>query len=241
MASVEADVNSLVGSEDIPDDKSPLIRYLVTLGIKGTSTDNNKSNGAKTVISGSPQSVAVIEATATAACKWWSAGLGVAVAGLWASVAGWWTGQPHATQRVALWMAAIITAAAVIGIAYLLGSDVRGRAAASVATINARAKVGDKLLDASQAVLALNPSSLPSAPGSSQPAASQVGLVALAPPIDVNYIPQPSVNEAGWKAIALYSDGDNLTKYLVAKGSVHSWANASDVELALPPVPPVTD
>lgn len=261
VASVAEDVTNLIGAGDKPSDNSPLIKFLVALGIKGTAADNENSDGATSVIKGSPQSVAVIEATATAACKWWSAGLGVAVAGVWAGIAGWWAGQADhpATQRVGLWMAAIVTAAAVIGIAYLLGSDVRGRAAASVATIQARAQVGDKLLDASQALLALSPASSPCPPPHSSasatsppapttthpalPPAPQAELVALTP-IDIGYIPRPSEDESGWKAIALFSNGDDVTKYLVVKGAVHSWANASDIRLPAtaapaPPAPPI--
>lgn len=91
--------------------------------------------------------------------KCWATGLGAAAAAAWGSLARWWdsqTGQP-ATQRVALWAVAIVTAAAVLGIAYLLGSDVRGRAAASVATISARAELAQVLCRAASDVFKPDP------------------------------------------------------------------------------------
>lgn len=228
MADLVKVVSTLIGNDDTPTtrDSSPLLRFLNALGIKGTSIETDAAGGPAAAIGGPPQSVALIEATATAASKWWSAGLGASVAGLWGVVSLWWDGQHAATQRVGLWMAAIVTAAAVIGIAYLLGSDVRGRAAAAVATIEARAQVGDTLLGAAQASL------VPSLPCSSP--ASHAALVALAPPINVNYIPKASADEPGWKAIALFSNGDDVTKYLVVKGAEQEWADASAITLATP-------
>ncbi|MBV9793420.1 MAG: hypothetical protein JO016_05710 [Actinobacteria bacterium] len=226
-------------------DEKPLVRLLTAIGIKGTDEDTNASDGPAAAFKGSTQSVAVIEATATAACKWWSAGLGVTVAGLWGGIFAWWNGQSPATQRVALWMAAIVTAAAVFGVAYLLGSDVKGRASASVATIRARAQVGDTALAAAQAMLPPPPAATPaaatpessSASSAAAPLASspapQAQLVALAPPIEVNLIPRPSAEEPGWKAIALLSNGDDVNKYFVVKGDEHDWADASEVSLAV--------
>jgi hypothetical protein len=170
----------------------------------------------------------VIEAGATAASKWWSTGLGVSVAALWASIAGWWDGQNTATQRVALWGAAIVTGAAVFGIAYLLGSDVRGRGTAAAATIRARAELADVFIRAAQAVY------VPSQPSSS------IELIALPAPLQVSYTTRPSADEPGWYAIALRSNGADETKYLVAKGAAHAWADASEITflppaVALPP------
>jgi len=191
-----------------------------TTWILDKATDQAGSPAA--VFGGPPQSIALIEAGATAVSKWWATGLGVAVAGVWATVSGWWSGQEPASQRVALWVAAIVTAAAVLGIAYLLGSDVRGRSTASVANIRARAQVADSMVRASQAAF------IPS------PSAPSAELVALPAPLEVSYSLKSSAEEPGWKAVALFSNGTDITKYLIAKGAEHEWVDAADVMLVPP-------
>jgi hypothetical protein len=192
------------------------------LNLKGDPDAASQAGSPAAVFGGPPQSVALIEAGATAVSKWWATGLGATVAGAWAAVSGWWSGQEPASQRVALWVAAIVTAAAVLGIAYLLGSDVRGRSTASVATIRARAQVADSMVRASQAAF------IPS------PAPPSAELVALPAPLPVSYSLKSSADEPGWNAVALLSNGDNITKYLIVKGAEHEWVDATSVMLVSP-------
>jgi hypothetical protein len=51
---------------------------------------------------------------------------------------------------VLLWVAAIASAAALLALAYILGSDVRGRSAAMVATIEARKAVATAMIAATE-------------------------------------------------------------------------------------------
>ena len=128
-------------------------------------------------------------------------------------------GQDPTIKQVALWVAGIITAAAILGIAYLLGSDIRGRSRASVATIQARVQVANAFVQASQA--AFKPS----------PAAPSAEIVALPAPLEVINGQSGSGDEIGWHAVALSSNADNITKYLLAKGDKHEWVDAAKVRL----------
>jgi hypothetical protein len=132
----------------------------------------------------------LIEAGATAANKWWSAGLGAVVIAAWSSVIGWWGGQEAPVKQMALLATAIATAAAILPIGYLLGSDVRARGAAAVATIQARAQLAAAMVRASQAAFTQAPS------------ASIGELVALPAPLEVDWLSQPSTDQRGWHAVA---------------------------------------
>jgi hypothetical protein len=205
-----------VEGDDVLAPATALLRGLNLLGKPEETADAGKPGAAFT---GPPQSVALIEAGATAVSKWWATGLGASAIAAWSTVASWWGGQAAATQRVALWTAAIITAAAILGIAYLLGSDVRGRAAAAVATIEARCKLGDTLARTSEA--AFNPT----------PPSPSEQFVALPSPLQVSYSTKPSAEESGWRAIALVSNAKDLTKYLVVKDADHEWVDAAQIKL----------
>ena len=130
---VEIPANAVLATGD--DVLQPANDLLCGLDLKGSDQDTKDAGKPSAVFGGPPQSVALIEAGATAVSKWWATGLGAAVAATWSTVFGWWGKQGDPIKEVALWVAAIITAAAVLGIAYLLGSDVRGRSAASVVSI----------------------------------------------------------------------------------------------------------
>lgn len=203
---------------DGTDIVSPLKELLQGVNLLGDDQETQAAGRASAAITGPPQSVAVIEAGATAASKWWATGLGATVIAAWTAASTWWRGQNPENQRVALWAAAIITAAAVLGIAYLLGSDVRGRGAGAVATIQARAKLADTLVRASQAVFVPTP-----------PVPSEQ-LIALPAPLAVAYTAKPSAEESGWYAVALMSNGTE-TKYLIAKDSDHEWVDKAQVRL----------
>lgn len=202
----------------------PTQQLLHGLGLLGTAKDNDEADGFATVLQGPPQSVALIEAGATAASKWWATGLGATVLAAWSTVARWWSGEPEANQRVALWAAAIVTAAAVLGIAYLLASDVRGRSTAAAATIRARTQVAIAVIQASGSAYA--PASAPAAA-----AVSSEQLVALAQPLPVNYVTQPADNETGWRAVALLSNGNDVTRYLVMNGGQQAWVDKGEIAL----------
>jgi hypothetical protein len=195
----------------------PLQCLLRGVNLLGSQEEMNSAGKASAAISGPPQSVALIEAGATAANKWWSAGLGATVLTMWGYLANWWGGQEAATQRVALWSVAVATAAAILGIAHLLGSDVRGRAAAAVATVEARAKVAEALIRASEQLYR------PTAP---EP---QAQFVALPAPMEVHHIRKGGGDELDWLAVALMSNGTSINKYLLVKQGNHEWADAADV------------
>lgn len=207
------------------DDILPPLRQLLQgLNLLGSPEDTESAGKAGAALSGPPQSVAVIEAGATALSKWWAAGLGVSVSGLWAAITTWWNSQDTPNQRVVIWAASIATAAAILAIGYIIGSDVRGRAAASVATVESRAKVANLMIQVCQSLFVPTPST------------PEGKLVSLPAPLRVRYTSKPSNEELDWYAVALFSNGADSTKYLVAKGSAHEWVNVEQVELVGPPL-----
>jgi len=138
---------SKIPGKAVGSDDSDLVAPAAEL-LRGLSLlpEENATAGPMAAITGTPDSVAVIEAGATALSKGWAAGLGASVLGVWAGVKAWWPDQQPDLQVAVMWGASIATAALVAGLAYIVGSDVRGRAAASVATINARADVAEALI-----------------------------------------------------------------------------------------------
>jgi hypothetical protein len=122
----------------------------------------------------------------------------------WAAVRGWWDGTIPATQHVALWVAAIVTAAAVVRIAYLLGSGVRGRAAVATETVRARAAVAEAFVRAAA-----------SSPASAPAGTQELRVVALPA------LPAKNVLKSGTEQHPLPR----------AKGSRHEWVAATAVEL----------
>ena len=177
------------------------------------------ADGFVSAFKGPPESVSLIEAGATAANKWWAAGLGGGVLAAWAAVRGWWDGTIPATQHVALWVAAVVTAAAVLGIAYLLGSDVRGRAAVATETVRARAAVAEAFVRAAA-----------STPAGAPAAADELRIVPL-PALRAKNIRKSGTDENGWRLLALATDTKNDTRYLVARGARHEWVEAAAIEL----------
>lgn len=208
---------------DLDDVLRPTTELLRGLNLLGTEDELKEADGPITAFGGPPQSVALIEAGATALSKWWAAGLGVSVTAVWAAVVKWFDDLQAASEQVVLGGAAFVTAATVLAIGYILGSDVRGRSAAAVATIEARAKLGDTLTRTAQLVYK---------PG---PAPSVAHLVALPGPLRVIHTTKESADEEGWYAVALLSDHGATTKFLVSKGSAHEWVDASSIKLANPP------
>jgi len=215
MSHVKIPAKAVADDNDVLD---PLTKLLRGINLQGDEDETEKAGKVAATFGGPPQSVALIEAGATAANKWWSAGLGAAVVATWSSVVGWWGGADTAVKQMALLAAAIATAAAIIAIGYLLGSDVRARGAAAVATIQARARLAEAMVQASQAVYTKAPSALAEE------------LVAIPAPLLVDWLTQPSSDQQGWHAVALLSDGKSVTKYLVVKYARNEWADSGHVK-----------
>lgn len=207
--------------QDILDPTAALLRGMNLLG---TEEDNKQADSFGATFKGPPASVALIEAGATAASKWWATGLAAGVAVAWGRVAVWWDGQQADTQRAVLLAAGIVTAAAVLGIAYLLGSDVRGRSIAAVATIEARARIAEAMIQTAQA----------SAAAPTATATPSTQLVTLPEAFAVRHTALAGANEAGWRAVAVLTDGKDIIKYLVIKGAAHEWVDAAGIATTSP-------
>lgn len=175
------------------------------------------ASGVSSIFKGPPTSVALIEANATAFSKYWAAGIGLP-----AFVAGaftFWKAQDGNTQTTFVWAAAVCVAAAVLAIGYIVGSDVRGRSSAAVATIHARATVATQLakLYADADVAA---TTLPNDEVIALPAALQIRNIAK----------RGDTEELGWRAIAARVDANSATRYLVVKGGEMEWVGAEQIE-----------
>jgi hypothetical protein len=197
-----------------PDISAPAVTLLQDLNLLGKDAEDQAATGFVSAFTGPPQSVAVIEAGATAAAKWWAAGGAAAVGVLWGKLYYWWGSQPGHIQDVALWGAAIVTAAAVVAIGYLLASDVRGRAAASVAIVTARATVATSMICAVKACAC--------PPGPRAAAGDAVAASTFHPlpnPVAVRNSAVPEANEPGWLAIGILRDASGNNSYLIVKGS----------------------
>lgn len=205
------------GGEDL---LAPISGLLTGLNLLPTRNDREKlKDQTFGTTFGTPDSIVVIEAGATALSKVWATGLGAAVVGAWGSVRVFYGGQPQANQRVLILGAAVVTAAALLGIAYIVSSDVRGRAAASVATIESRAAVARVMIEA--APLGPSTPSIP-APPTAMPLPS-----ALA----VHNSAKPAADETGWKAVAM-REQDGKLSFLLVKAGAHEWVASADVVLA---------
>jgi hypothetical protein len=189
---------------DAEDVGAPVELLLQDLYLLGKPGDADKAQGVASVITGPPQSIALIEAGATAATKWWSAGLGATVVVAWAKTWQWWGTQPVGLKAAVVGSASLVTAAVAVAISYLFASDIRGRAEAAVATIHARAQVAMKMIQAAQD--AHEPES-----------AAGVQFAPLSPPIVVRNTLEESGNEDGWLAIATEREAGGKLKYVVVK------------------------
>jgi hypothetical protein len=198
------------------DVASPLRSLLAELQLCGSDEEIKQAGNFSTVFAGPPQSVAIIEAGATAFSKWWSVVLGGSAAALWAGVARFWDGESDSVRRFALLGAALVTAALILAIAWIVGSDVRGRAAGMVATIEARAKLADSMVRAAQSAF------------KDLPEASDRQVVPLPTPLAVRYYARESSEEDGWRALA-FSDGQGSTRFLIVKGKEQEWVDPTQL------------
>lgn len=204
---------------DATDLRQPVRLLLEDLNLLGSVTETNKAEGFKAAFTGPPQSVAVIEAGATAAAKWWAAGLGASVVATWGSVVAWWANQEIPIKVGALGGAAFVTAALVVAIGYLLASDVKGRAAASVATIEARALLAETMIWAAE-----------NAHEEAAPATSAPQVVPLPSGVQAKNHDRPAGDEDGWLAVAMERHTEGGLKYILVKGSSEATVPASKLE-----------
>lgn len=211
------------------DIQAPTIDLLRGLSLLPKAGELGDASGLSAAFAGPPDSVAVIEAGATAASKWWATGIaGGAAAVTGRIVQGWDSlgkGGPW-NQPFAILAMGVVLAAAAVGIAYLLGSDVRGRAAAMVATIEARR-------DVAIAMVCQAGSSFQShgATASAAPTAWSGLPIALSALAASNVTKHGDVAEAGWKAIAT-RERSGKTEFLLVKATESAWVDSSDVDFA---------
>ena len=196
---------------------APIRRELEDLNLLGTKADTEKAGEFQSLFTGPPQSVALIEAGATAAAKWWAAGLGASAVATWGTVFKWW-GEQDATIKLGVVIgASVVSAALVLAIGYLLASDVRGRAAASVATIDGRVRLAEAI------VRAAAEESEPTTPApESRYLALPTGLIAK------NKL-KGAAEEDGWRAIAVELRPDGDVEYLLVKGSEQAKVAVKDL------------
>jgi hypothetical protein len=135
------------GASDLSD---PVVRLLQGLSLLGSKDELTGASSLGAVFSGPPQSVAILEAGATAVTKWWSAalGTGITATGVVAAVKGSvFSGKPLDWGHIALiGEAALVIAAMSLAVAIIVGSDIRGRATGAAAQIRARADVATAFL-----------------------------------------------------------------------------------------------
>ena len=204
------------GGDDI---LAPTSDLLVGLSLLPNETDRQAAKGTLGTTFGTPDSIAVIEAGATALSKLWATGLAATVVGAWGSVRLFYGGQPPANQRMLIVGAAIATAAALLGISYIVSSDVRGRAAASVPTIQARSAVAHVMVEAAERAY------------SPAVASSSAATTPLPSPLAVHNSAKPSADEDGWKALAVKEE-DGLISFLLVKADAHEWVPSAHVVVA---------
>lgn len=125
----------------------PLTQLLRDLGIKGTKNDESSAENYLTAVKGTPVSVSIIEAGATAASKGWAAliaALGGATA-IWGAVTDFWKSET-AIQGNLVIAAAIVIAACAVGAALIMYGDVTARGRGAAAQYSARAAIATSFL-----------------------------------------------------------------------------------------------
>lgn len=189
------------------------------LNLLPTEDELKKSTGATALLGGSDPAVAVIESGATALAKYWAAGLGAALATVWASVAKFWGQNDDKTnvQVTLLGGGFFATAALVIAISVIISSDIRGRAAATVATVNARFQVASAVVGVAKEG--------PAKEGTGTATSLPAGLTVRVPG------EAGEDNDDGWLALATRQAGtaSDGIEMLVARGSTTKWVKASTV------------
>ncbi len=137
------------GAYDTGDDLSgPVVQLLTDIHVLASEADFKKAGTAQAALTGPPESVAIIEAGATAASKVGSIAIG-ALGGLPAIVAvieGIWGHESDPVRIAFVGGGALVLAAISIAIGIIISADVGGRAAGSAAEYHARALVASTFL-----------------------------------------------------------------------------------------------
>jgi hypothetical protein len=201
---------------DKTDVSAPITALLRNLYLLGTDREQADAKGLDAAVAGPPQSVALIEAGATTATKYWAGGLSAAVAAGWATIGAWWGTQETGVQASVVGGAALATGAIALAIGYLFGSDVRGRAAAAVATIEARSRVAVEMIQAAREAHEKT------TPG------SDVQRVPLPSPLKAKKLKGP--DQKGWLVVAMERQTDGKWKYVAVKGSAEEVLEAGELE-----------
>lgn len=221
MPNQDVQIPSNAVSED-EDVRVPVRNLLEDLQLLGGEDDDSK--GLDALLRGPPDSIALIEAGATAATKWWAAGLGAALVGLWGSIAAWWPTQEDPVQVAVVGGAAVVSAALVISIGYLIASDVRGRSSVATATVHARAHLATTMIQAAQNVWRQAP---PMPPDTD----SLPRLVPLSSGVPARNHHVPASEQDDWLAVALERHSDGGMKYLLVKGTEQHLLGPDDIFL----------
>jgi hypothetical protein len=198
--------------QDVAGPTADLLRSLYLLP---TAEELAQAGAPFAVITGPPQSVAVLEGGATAFSKWWATGLGAGAAVVWGAVRAFYDGNGPATQRVMLWSAAIVSAALVLAIAVIIYADLRGRAAGTVATLEARREIATAVVR--------------TAKGKDPGDAAAPPVVALPDGRRVVYLNREA--DEGWLAVAFEAATDaSGIRWLIVKGGEQAWASSTEVK-----------
>jgi hypothetical protein len=197
----------------------PTQALLRGLGLLPDDEELKKAGKFTAAFTGPPDSVSIIEAGATAASKWWATAIGAGATAISTRIATLWEKfDGPLPQAFALLSVGVVLGSAALGIAYLLASDVRGRASAMVATIEARRDVAIEMAGRAAAASGSRP------PGTGLPTA--IG------PLDAeNAREKGTTAESGWKAIAMRESADGV-QYLLVKEGRTEWIDASDVSFS---------
>ena len=200
------------------DVAGPALDLLHTLNLCPSEGDLEKADGPGALLAGPPQSVAVIEAGATALSKWWATGLGGTVIGAWTAITTLWGDLDDELRSDVVLAAAIASAALILAIGVIISSDVRGRALATVATVEARSRIAETVIREAEG----RPGPL------DEPTRT---ITPLPAGLRVKFLRMRGDDEAGWMAIAVQTTVDGSEpKFLVVKGADQKWAESQEVE-----------
>jgi len=138
-ANIPGDVIDKKPGNDLAPPLQSLLGGVYLLGV-------NKEKGG--IFSSPDQSVAILEANATALTKWWAAviaALGSATA-VTTAATSFWTNQVVGTRIALIAGAAALIAAAIIAVAMIVCADLRSRATGMAAIYAARAAITREFL-----------------------------------------------------------------------------------------------
>lgn len=190
-------------------------QLLHNLNLLPTRSELAEASGKK--LADTPDGIAVVEAGLTKGSKYWTAVIGASSTALTAGAATLWKDAigPD-NQPFAILGLAVVLAAGSLAIAYILGSDVRGRAAAMTATIEVRGRVAQTMVE--QARRAYEP-----------PAPTSTGPTPFPLPAIRNVTLLEGPDTAGWMVIS-GREGADGTEYLLIRGTTSAWHPASQVQ-----------